>query len=356
MTVNWSLYGRSLAAAICLNISAIAQQPQALVSNRVDAAPVVSNPVISKPALPETVAVPAIDAASLKTDAGYVLGPDDQIAIHIVDMDEISDKPVRVDPNGYVDLPLVGRVRAAGSTVEQFKVNLTKVVKRFVTEPQISVNVTEYKSQSVSIIGAVNSPGVHQLSSPKRLIEVLSLAGGMRPEAGSKLRLTRQAEWGMLPLPGAKRDQSGQFSTAELNMDELTSSKHPAENIRIYPNDIISVAKAELVYVVGEVKKAGGFTLQSHETMSLLQAVSLAEGLQPNASAKKAKIIRPAGAHGEVNEIAVDLRGIMQGRTPDMTLHANDVLFVPNNVPRSAGLRAAEMALQVAAGVAIYRR
>ncbi len=285
----------------------------------------------------------------------YVLGPGDEILLHVVDMDEIPDKPIRIDPSGFIDLPLAGRVEASGLTVEQLKVALAAKLERYISTPHISINLTDDQSRPVSVIGAVNSPGVHQLQGPKRLIEVISLAGGVRQDAGSRVILTREMKWGTLPLPGVQVDQTTEFSTATLSLDGLLAAKNPAENILILPNDVISIPKADLIYVVGDVKKSGGFQLSSHSSISVLQAISLSEGTGPSAKPKEAKIMRPTDKDAtKMDEIPVDLTKIMAGKAPNVAMYANDVLFVPNSLAKSSARRAAEVILQTASGVAIY--
>ncbi len=299
-------------------------------------------------------AFPAPAVAGAAAD-GYKLGPGDQILCHVTDLDEIPDKPLRIDPNGYIDLPLAGRVLASGLTIEQFKTLLAAKLSRYINAPEVTINLIDNQSRPVSVIGAVNNPGVHQLEGPRRLIEVISLAGGLRPDAGSRVVLTRQAQWGALPLPGAKQDATGGFSTATLSLDDLLAAKNPAENIAIEPDDVISVPKAEVVYVVGNVKRAGGFPLAQHGSMSLLQAISLAEGLDATAASKNARIIRPSvTAEGKPLEIPVNVQAVLAGKAPDEKLYANDVLFIPNSAAKSTSRRVTEAVIQAATGVAIY--
>ncbi len=283
------------------------------------------------------------------------MGPGDEIVLHVVDLEEIPEKPIRIDPSGFIDLPLAGRVEASGLTVEQLKASLATKLAKYISSPHISINLTDDQSRPVSIIGAVNSPGVHQLKGPKRLIEVISLAGGVRPDAGAIVIITRQAKWGKLPLPGATTDETEGFTTARISLDSLLAAKRPAENIAILPDDVISVPKADLVYVVGDVKKAGGFQLSSHASMSALQALSLSEGFGPSASPKNARIMRPAEQDStKMNEIPVNLQKIFEGKAPDVALYANDVLFVPNSLTKSSARRVAEAVLQAGTGFAIY--
>ena len=286
----------------------------------------------------------------------YLLGPEDQLSIHVVDLDDVSDKPFRVDPSGFVDLPLAGRVYVAGMSLDQLRQTLSERLSKYITAPQITINVIEYRSQPVSVLGEVNNPGVHQLQGPKHLVDVISSAGGLKPDAGSKLTVTRQIRWGTLPLPNAHADSSGQFLIADVSLGDITSGKNADQNIEVRADDVISVPRADLVYVVGEVKKAGGFSLNAADSISLIRALSLAEGLNTGAAPKKARILRAsAGGLSDENEVPVDLQQILAGRAPDQLLHKNDVLFIPNNVPASAMKRAAEAAVQIATGVIIFK-
>lgn len=286
----------------------------------------------------------------------YALAAGDQIILHVIDLDEITDKPILIDPNGFVDVPLAGRFRAAGLTLEQFKVELGTRLSKYINNPKISVSLTDDHSRPVSIIGAVKSPGVHQLPGSERLIEVLSLAGGINEDAGSRVILTREQKWGKIPLPNATVDLTTGSSIASLSLDDLLASKNPSDNIFVFPDDIISIPKAEIVYVLGDVKKAGGFQLSSHPSISLLQALALAEGADHDAALGRARILRQApGGDGKPTEIQVDITQIFAGKAPDIPLQGNDVLFVPSSSLKSGSRRAAESILQAATGIAIYR-
>lgn len=286
----------------------------------------------------------------------YVLGPDDQIAIRAIGAEELTEKPFTIDSSGLVNLPMIGRIRAAGLTVAQFETTLMDRLKTFYFNPQVAVTVTEFHSQPVSVIGAVNTPGVQQLRGQKTLIELLSGAGGLRPDAGSRITLQRRIEHGPIPLPGARPDATGQFSVAEVNLRAVMDNSHPEQNILIKPDDVISVPRAEVIYVTGEVHKSGGFPLNERETISVLQAVSLAEGLLPTSSPASARILRAAKPGSDRAEIPVDLRSILSGKTSDVPLQPDDILFVPTSTPKKAGIRAIEAAIQLGTGIVIWRR
>lgn len=294
-------------------------------------------------------------SVNLQTRSQYVLGPDDTVKIWALGVDEISDKPVRIDTSGYVDLPLIGRVQAAGMSVEQFEAVLLKRLQSEVKDPRVSVELVDFGSQPVTIMGAVNQPGVHQLQGRKTLAEVISLAGGLKPDCGPRINITRSLKYGSIPLLNAKSDPTGKFSTAEVNVRELMDAKNPALNIPIQPDDVISVPQAEMVYVIGEVKKPGEILLSSKSGVSVLEALSAAEGLSGTPSAAHSKILRPVPGQTQRQEIALDLKKILAGKGEDVELRPNDILFVPTNTPKKALTRAAEAAVQTATGVVIWR-
>jgi len=285
----------------------------------------------------------------------YLLGAEDELQISGPEPDEVPTKVVRVDGEGDIQVPLVGRIHVAGLTVQQAEQEVNKKLAVYVKKPQAALDVKELRSQPASVLGAVNQPGVHQVEGRKTLLEMISLAGGVRPDAGYSIRITRQVEWGCIPLPGATMDASGQFSVAQVKLQDIMEAKVPEENIQIFPHDVISVPKAELIYVTGDVKKSGGFILGEKQNMSVLQAISMAEGLGTAPDTKHAKILRMNPGADQRTEIPVDLKTILQGKGKDVPLQGNDILFVPHSTGRKIALRALEAAIQTGTGVAIYR-
>jgi polysaccharide export outer membrane protein len=295
---------------------------------------------------------PAPDAATRT----YLLGPDDVISIRALDAEEISDKAVRIGTSGFINLPMVGRVQAGGVSVEQLEADLAGRLKRFVRNPEVSVNVVELRSQPVSVIGSVKNPGVHQLQGHKTLVEILSLAGGITDDAGYSVRITRHKEFGSIPLPSAAPDATGQYFVAEVGLRGIMEAKNPVENVEVMPNDVISVPRAQMVYVIGEVMRSGGFALGERQRVSVLQALSLAGGLGRMAKRSDAKILRTTTADdAQRTELAVNLDQILRGKDKDVPLLPNDILFIPNSKARSAMIRTLEAMFQVGTNVAVYR-
>jgi polysaccharide export outer membrane protein len=305
--------------------------------------------------------VPSSSPDELKAKCGgqvrstYLLGPDDQLGISGPELNEGDSKPVRVDGDGDIQAPLVGRVHVAGLTAQEAEQELNKVLSKYIRHPQAVVTVAEVRSQPVSVLGAVNTPGVHQVQGHKTLLEILALAGGIRSDAGYSVRITRELEWGCIPLPKAEFDPSGHFSVAELNLKRIMEAKNPEENIQIFPHDVISVPKAEMVYVIGEVKRSGGFVLGEHQTISVLQVLSLAEGLNGTADARHARILRLKRDADQREELAVDVKDVLNGKKADIALRADDILFIPGSAGKKAALRAVEAAIQTGTGMAIWR-
>jgi polysaccharide biosynthesis/export protein len=287
----------------------------------------------------------------------YTLGPDDQIMIRALHAEEISDKPFRIQADGFVNLPMVGRIRAADFTVGQFEAELSTQLKKYYLEPQVTVTVTEFHSQPVSVVGAVVNPGVHQLQGRKTLLEMLSIAGGPRPDAGPVVRITRSLQWGRVPFSGAEDDPRGKYSTGEVGLKELLETRDPRQNILICPQDVISIPAGGTVYVIGEVKKSGGFVLGPRRSLSVLEALSLAEGLQIKAAPGKAKILRALDSSGtKRREEPVNVAKILSGKASDVALMPADILFIPNSAAKNAAIRSMEAAIQIGTGLVIWRR
>jgi polysaccharide export outer membrane protein len=284
----------------------------------------------------------------------YILAPDDQVVIRVLYLEEIPERPFRVDMAGNINVPLVGRLHVAGLTLDQTEAAISKRLASVLQEPEVTVLVAEMRSHPVSILGAVKTPGVVQLTGKKTLTEVLSMAGGASPDAGNTIMITRRRENGPIPLPGAALDPSGQFYVAQVHLKSLTEASNPQENIVIVPEDVVSLPKGELVYVVGAVPRAGGFVLNERETMTILQVVSLAGGLDHFANSKNVRILRPKSASGNREEIPVDLKAMLQGKSGDMPLLANDILFVPTSGKKAATVRAIEAMISVGT-MSIYR-
>ncbi|HXE62025.1 MAG TPA: polysaccharide biosynthesis/export family protein [Bryobacteraceae bacterium] len=292
--------------------------------------------------------------SAVEAPPSYKLGIGDEVTIWALGAEEIGTHPFRIDLSGNVDVPLAGRIHAAGLTVDQLHAELVKQLRSQIKEPQVTVSVTELRSQPVSVMGEVNKPGVYQLQGEKTLLEVLSLAEGVKADAGNKVRITRSMDEGPLPVPGAAPDASGRFYIAEASLRDALDSKSAVSALIIRPRDVISIEPGQMVYVMGDVNKQGAFALGQREQISALQAMSLAGGPLATAKASKARILREQ-ADGSRVDIPVNLEKILDGKAQDVRLQAGDFLYIPDSRTKNVAIKAAQAALSIGTGIAIWR-
>jgi polysaccharide export outer membrane protein len=277
---------------------------------------------------------PASPPTNQQLRPNYVLGPNDQILLRAFEVDEINEKPFRIEPDGTITLPLVGVVKAAGLTVQDLETDLTNRFKTYVKDPHITINVIQFRTETVFFVGAFQKPGIYPLEGRRTLVEMLSTVGGLQPNASRRIKVTRREESGVIPLPNAVVDTENKVSTVEINMGSLRESVNPAEDIVLEPYDTISVERAELVYIQGEIGHTGAFELGERDSMSVLQVITLAGGLSHDADPSKAEILRPVLDTSRRAEIPIDLTSILATRANDVPLLPNDILYIPRNKSR----------------------
>ena len=308
----------------------------------------------------------------------YRIGPEDLLEISVYGAPDLSGE-ARVAAEGSISVPLLGIVQAAGLTSNELESVLRKLLRQtYMKDPHVSVFVKEVESHSVSVFGAVEKPGVFQIRSAKSLIEVLSMAQGLSADAGDTVIVMRHARTttpavadNPIPPPAAasnpaqgaaegraslvNADAVSGSKSIEINLRDLLNTGNPRYNALVYPGDVVTVTRAGVVYVVGEVNKPGGYVLKTNKNISVLQAIALAEGETHTSSGKRARIIRTDEITGERTEIRIDLKKIFASHAPDPLLHANDIVFVPNSAAKAALYHSTQGIISAAAGAAIYR-
>jgi len=264
----------------------------------------------------------------------YVLGANDQILVRAPDAEEINEKPFRIDADGNVNMPLVGRVHAAGMTLQDLEADLVKRLREYIREPQVIVTVVQFRSEPVFFFGAFRSPGIYPLQGRRTLLEMLAAVGGLQPNAARHIKVTRHAEYGPIPLPNAIDDPEKKISTVEISMGSLSQNLNPAEDILLQPYDQITAERAEMIYVNGEVGRVGSFELGERDSISLLQVLTMAGGFTRDAKRNKVRILRPILNTNRRAEIEVDVTRLFEGKDLDVPLLPNDVLYVPRSYTR----------------------
>jgi len=310
-------------------------------------------------------APPAAQAAPPPQPAGvdnirptYILGPGDQISISAFEVDEISDKPYRIDSHGDVTLPLLDKIHVDGLTVEQFEAVLVDRLKTIVRQPQVVVKVIQYRSDFVFFEGMFRQTGIVPLQGRRNLIEMLAVVG-TQPNAAHRIKVTRRLEIGKIPLPNAVEDPDRKVSTVEISLGSLRDNVNPAEDIVLMPYDTISLERAEMIYVNGEVARVGGIELGERESISAAQLITMVGGLGKDADASKAKVLRPILNTSKRADIPINLKKIMAGTETDFPLLPNDMLVVPRNskrsIARNAAIIGAPTALSLIITFLVYR-
>jgi polysaccharide biosynthesis/export protein len=283
----------------------------------------------------------------------YVLGPNDQILIRAPGADEINERPFRIDLDGFINLPLVGRMRAGGLTVQQLEAELVQKLREYIVQPQISISVVQFRSEPVFFVGAFQRPGIYPLQGRRTMVEMLASIGGLQANASRRMTVTRRSEYGPIPLSNAVEDQEKRTSTVEISMGSLRENVNPAEDIVLRPFDVVSVERAEMVYVSGEVAKVGGIELGERDSLSVVQAITMAGGFTRDANRSRVRILRPILNTDRRAEIELDVKRIFQGKSNDFPLLPNDVLYVPRTNTRTTLTVMGTMGLAIA-GPLVY--
>jgi polysaccharide biosynthesis/export protein len=308
---------------------------------------------------------------AFRTHDEYRMGAGDLLEVSVFEAPELG-RTVRVSETGEISLPLLGVVRASGLTPRQEEGLLEELLRRsYMKDPHVTVFVKEMQSHAVSVFGAVRRAGVFQIRGAKTLLEMLSMAEGLADDAGDTVLVVRpsigaednqpvdSADAATVPVSFAEHAESDAAAggrVEEIPLKNLLESGDARLNVLVFPGDLVKVPRAGIVYVVGEVKRPGGFQLKGNENISVLQAIALAEGLTGTSAKSKARIIRTDQATGKRTEIAIHLGKVFAGKLPDPTLEPRDILFVPKSASRSALYRGLEAAVSVGTGLAVYRR
>jgi polysaccharide biosynthesis/export protein len=249
----------------------------------------------------------------------YVIGPEDVLAIAVFDQADLNGK-YAVELDGSFAFPLIGRVKAGGLTIKQFEHELkTRLADGFFKDPQIAVGIEQYRSRRVYVVGEVRNPGAYTLTGDMTLIEALARAGSTTQHAHDEVLVVRGGEG---THEAALPDAPGREAT-RINLTDLQSGAANGLNVSLRDGDTIYVARAELVYVFGQVKSPGSYSITSNTTV--LQALSLAGGVTPYGAMNRTRIIRALdGDKTRKKEFRVKLSDIVR---PGDTILVPERLF-----------------------------
>lgn len=242
-------------------------------------------------------AIPAPQPAG--PSPAYQLGPGDTIRVTVLNEPDLSGT-FRVDVDGSIAYPLLGRVQVRGRTVREVEELLRKLLEDgYVRRPQVTAEIGEYRSRFVHVMGEVRSPGKYPLEGADTLLDVLARAGSLTATASNTVRVLRQkdpAAVGTPAVPGA----ADVTEVLVINLDELKSGKMTGANLPLQDGDTILVPPADRFYISGYVRNPGTFVLQPNMTVE--QAIAVAGGLSERGSRRGIKIKRLVnGKEVEIN-------------------------------------------------------
>ena len=279
--------------------------------------------------------VPDSNHQRVASPESLLIGSGDLLHVTIFREPDLEQK-VRVKDSGEIDLDLAGSVKVAGLTPGDAAKIIAQVYVdgRFLNRPQVSVLVEEYATQNVSILGQVKNPGAVPLTTPRSLLDVLSLAGGLTEIADRHITIQH-------------KDKSGSITVFLSN--NADASLHAS--VMVYPGDTVLVPKAGVVYVLGDVAHPGGYVMQDDARLTVLQAVAMAAGVNRTAKEGATRLLRKV--NGSYQEQLVSLREMERGEKPDIQLEADDVLYVPFSMAKNVVLGASGIVSSTSAA-AIY--
>jgi polysaccharide biosynthesis/export protein len=269
------------------------------------------------------------------------IGSGDLIEVTMFDNPDLSGS-FRVDERGDITVPLIGSVHVEGVTAGE----AAQMIERRFIEAQIlqpaeshaTVFIAEYASQGITVGGEVKSPGVYPALGVRTLNDVITAAGGVQPTAASKVIITH------------KNDPTNQIA-----VDYIPEALKPViPDVQIFPGDTVTVPRAGIVYVLGNVNHPGAYVLDGRNQLTVEEAMALASNSGRAADIKRAQLVRTL-EDGRREMIIVPVNLIYKGQAPDVALNDGDILYIPTSTTKLVGEQAIVSILQVGTMIGVYR-
>lgn len=277
-------------------------------------------------------------SAGAQQPESLLIGPGDMLHVEVFDTPNL-EQHARVTDAGELPLLLGGNVKVSALTPAEAARSIEKALRdgQFLLRPRVAVTVEEYATQKVSVLGEVKTPGAYAISTPRSVLDVLTLAGGLTELADRKILIQRKGTSERVPYFVSNK--------ADVAMDT---------SVRVNPGDTLYVPKAGIVYVLGDVKQPGGYTMTNNEAqLSVLQLVARAGGTNNSAVPSHAKLMRKTG-ESSFTEMPLQLSAMQKGKQPDQFLQPGDIVYVPFSYLRNFGLQGSGLVAS-ASSAAIYR-
>ncbi len=257
------------------------------------------------------------------SSADYKIGPEDLLEINVFQAKEL-DTLARVSASGHIKLPLIDKIQASGLTAAELESLINKKLEKYLTEPVAGVFIKEYRNQQFAVLGSVKSPGVYYASGQRYLLDALSLAGGLSPDAGDFCIIQRAS--------GNEARDGENIEKIAVDLDALLLQGRFDLNIPLYSGDLVHVPKSGIVFVDGSVSKPGSYPVKGK--ISITQVISLAGGLVYEAARSDIRIYRDNGTP-ERDVITIDYNSVLERKSPDIDIKDKDIIIVAtSNVKR----------------------
>jgi len=268
-----------------------------------------------------------IAQSSTQTES-LLIGPGDMLHIQVYDTPQFEQHP-RVSDSGDVPLLFLGDVRVVGETPAQAAdtISARLVSGALMLHPQVSVLIEQFATQDISILGQVDKPGSYPIGTPRSIFAVLSMAGGLDSTADRHVIVRRRGSLG------------AQVTFFVAN----TPNGGIANDLEIYPGDTVIVPKVGFVYILGDVARPGGYALTSNDAnITVLAALAEAGSTNRTAVLSNVRLLRKTDTGYMV--ASVNIGAIQVGKSPDVALQPNDILFIPFSYSKNFVLNAAALA------------
>jgi polysaccharide export outer membrane protein len=266
-----------------------------------------------------------------------VIGPGDEVHVQVFDTPDL-DENARVSDAGELPLVLGGKIKLASLTpVEAARTIEQALIKaRVMYSPRVMVTVTQYATQNVTVFGQVVRPGAYAIDTPRSVVDVLGLAGGLTDLADRHVTIERHTSHRQISYYVSNR------------ADDLLE-----QSVMVNPGDKVVVPKAGIIYVLGDVARPGGYPMTNNDgTLTVLQAVAAAGGTATSAKPNSSRLIRHTAVGGYQSDL-LPFSAMQKGKKPDIQLQAGDIVYVPFSYLRNAALGVTGIVASTA-GAAIY--
>jgi polysaccharide export outer membrane protein len=274
--------------------------------------------------------------AQSSSNNSLLISPGDSIQISVLDNPDL-DQHARVTDAGEVPVQGIGNVKVASMSPAEAAsaIHDRYVSAHFLNHPQVAVVVNQYATQNVTVIGEVRLPGAYPISTPRPILDVIALGGGLSEAADRNILVERHGDQSN-PIPYMVSNNAGQAIK---------------EQVLVNPGDTVVVPKAGIVYVLGDVNRPGGYTMTDNQSrISLLEALTTAGGAAKTAKLGHARLIRKV----DHTETQISLGDIQKGKSPDFAMAPGDILYVPFSYAKNLVISSSSGVVGAAGAAAVY--